>query len=106
MTSSLHLVLRILVLVLVLLAGPGLVEGQSFAGKVVESIAYDPPAQPIDPHDLKRMLLVQIGRPLDPLQVAGTIDRLFSSGLYTNIKVDAEPSGSGVRLRFITESRR
>ena len=39
-------------------------------------------------------------------QVAGTIDRLFSSGLYDDIQVDATPSGNGVTLRFITRPRR
>jgi outer membrane protein insertion porin family len=106
MTSFLPFARPIPFLVLLLLAGTGLMNGQNFAGKVVESITYDPRKQPIDPRDLQRMLLVQTGRPLQLHQIAGTIDRLFSSGLYTDIKVDAEPSGAGVRLRFITESRR
>ncbi|HEY1216853.1 MAG TPA: POTRA domain-containing protein, partial [Bryobacteraceae bacterium] len=106
MTSFLHFARPIPFFVLLGLAGTGLMNGQNFAGKIVESITYDPPKQPIDPRDLRRMLLVQTGRPLELHQVAGTIDRLFSSGLYTDIKVDAEPSGAGIRLRFITESRR
>ncbi len=52
------------------------------------------------------MQLVQIGQPLNPAQVAATIDRLFASGLFDDIQVDAEPSGSDVALRFITRARR
>ena len=52
------------------------------------------------------MQLVQQGQPLDPKQVAGTIDRLFYSGLYEDIQVDATSSGNGVTLRFITRPRR
>lgn len=79
---------------------------QNFWGKTVVAISYDPVRQPIDPRDLKSTQLVQPGEPLDPHQVAGTIDRLFASGLYDDIQVDAEPSGNGVSLRFITRARR
>lgn len=78
---------------------------QDFAGRIVTSVAYVPVKQPIDPRDLKNMQLIEAGRPLDPRQVAATIDRLFASGLYDNIEVDAEPSGDGVALRFITHAR-
>ncbi len=52
------------------------------------------------------MQLVRAGEPLDPTQVAATIDRMFASGLYDDIQVDAEPSGNGVALRFLTRPRR
>lgn len=77
-----------------------------FWGKPVVSISYQPANQPADPRDLKSMQLVEQGEPLDSHQVAGTIDRLFASGLYDDIQVDAEPSGNGVALRFITHARR
>ena len=84
----------------------GLVWADDFKGKVVTAIQYDPPAQPLDMRDLERMQLVQQGQPLDPKQVAGTIDRLFSSGLYDDVQVDARQNGTGVTLRFITRPRR
>jgi outer membrane protein insertion porin family len=52
------------------------------------------------------MQLVQTGRPLDPQQIAGTIDQLFSTEQYEDIQVDAELDGAGVALRFITRARR
>ncbi len=52
------------------------------------------------------MQLVRPGEPLDRTQVAATLDRMFASGLYDDIQVDAEPSGNGVALRFITRARR
>jgi outer membrane protein insertion porin family len=78
---------------------------QSFAGRNVVSVQYDPARQPLDPRDLENMQLVKVGEPLDMNQVAASIDRLYASGMYTNIIVDAEPSGSGVAIRFITQSR-
>ncbi len=88
------------------IAGSGVARPQDFTGRTVTAIHYDPEKQPIDPRDLQTMQLVETGQPLDPHQVAGTIDRLFASGLYDDIQVDAEPSGNGVALRFITRSRR
>ncbi len=82
------------------------VHAQNFTGKTVVSIQYEPATQPVDPRDLQHMQLVQIGQPLNPAQVATAIDRLFSTRLYDDIQVDAEPNGNGVTLRFITRARR
>lgn len=78
---------------------------QEFSGKVVTSIQYEPAQQPIDDRDLKDMQLVQTGEPLDLMQVATTIDHLFASGLYDDIRVDAEPSPGGVAIKFVTRAR-
>ncbi len=79
---------------------------QDFRGKVVTAVEYRPAQQPIYSKDLQNMQLVRAGEPLDPNQVAATIDRLFASGLYEDIQVDAEPSANGVLIRFITRPRR
>ena len=78
---------------------------QEFNGKIVSAIAYEPARQPIDDRDLQEMQLVKAGQPLDLMEVATTIDHLFASGLYDDIRVDAQPSGSGVAIRFITRAR-
>ena len=91
---------------LLLLANRATVSAQNFYGKTVVSIEYEPAAQPLDPRDLANMQLVHVGEPLDSTQVAGTIDRMFASGLYTDIQVDAEARVNGVVLRFITKARR
>ncbi len=79
---------------------------EEFWGKPVVSVSYAPAQQPADQRDLKSMQLIQVGEPLDSHQVAGTIDRLFASGLYDDIQVSAVPSGNGVAVRFITHARR
>jgi outer membrane protein assembly complex protein YaeT len=90
-------------------------QAEDFWGKTVTSIAFGKPQQTsdqkalppvIDPHDLADALLVAIGRPLDRLQLAASIDRLYATGLYDDVQVDAEPSGDGVALRFLTVARR
>ncbi|MBV9156688.1 MAG: hypothetical protein JO097_10540, partial [Acidobacteriaceae bacterium] len=79
---------------------------QDFQGRTVVSVNYEPAEQPADPRDLSVMQVVRPGQPLDEAQVAGTIDRLWASGLYDDIQVDAEASGNGVAIRFITKARR
>jgi outer membrane protein insertion porin family len=79
---------------------------EPFAGKVVQAVEYRPARQPIDPRDLARMQLVEVGQPLNPRQVAATLDRLYSSGLYDDLQVDARGSGDGVVVTFITRARR
>ncbi len=89
----------------ILFLGP-VAGAQEFPGRVITSIHYRPTQQPIDPRDLHRMLVVQTGQRLETNQLAATIDRLFRSGLYEDIQVDAEPVQGGVSLTFITRARR
>ena len=79
---------------------------EEFWGKTVTAIEYEPVQQPIDPHDLRDSQLVEVGRPLDHLQLAASIDRLFYTGLYDDVKVDATADGNGVRLKYITVARK
>jgi outer membrane protein insertion porin family len=81
-------------------------QAQEFAGKTVMAIRYRPTQQPIDRRDLDRFMVVQVGRPLETNQLAATVDRLYRSGLYEDIQVDAEPAAGGVGLTFITRARR
>jgi outer membrane protein insertion porin family len=79
---------------------------QDFTGRNVTSIRYEPIDQPIDPHDLLSAQTVQVGMPLDRKQVAATIDRLYATGLYQDIKVYAEPVDHEIVLRFVTVAQR
>jgi outer membrane protein insertion porin family len=76
----------------------------SFFGKRVARIEYSPSKQPIDDVDLKADQLVKPGGVLRASDVAQSIDRLFASGYYLDIQVDAEMSPDGVVVRFITKA--
>ncbi len=97
---------RFLVLIACSFAYLTVAAAQNFAGKVVTSIQYEPATQPLDPRDLQDTQLLQAGQVFESKELAATIDRLFATGLYDDIQVDAEPDGTGVRLRFITKPRR
>ncbi len=95
-----------LILALLVTVFGSTLSGQEFVGKTVSSISYQPGVQPIDRRDLDRALIVKVGQPLVTNELAATIDRLWRSGLYDDIQVDAEPSATGVALTFITKARR
>ena len=77
-------------------------QSRHLSGLTVLAVQYDPQQQPIDPHDLKTAQMVETGRPLDPGDVAATIDRLYATGLYRDIKVYADQQEKGVVVRFVT----
>jgi Outer membrane protein/protective antigen OMA87 len=73
-----------------------------FEGKRIVRIEYVPLPQPLDPRDLASAVAVKQGAPLHEADVAQTIDRLFATGYYQDIQVDAEPAEGGVVVRFVT----
>ena len=59
--------------------------------------------------DAKDPLLAQLpqqaGQPLDPAKVTASIRRLFATGRYRDIRVDAEREGDGVALIYVGDAR-
>ncbi|HWC96830.1 MAG TPA: outer membrane protein assembly factor BamA [Candidatus Sulfopaludibacter sp.] len=92
--------------VLLLLALAGLQVGkaqyQKFEGKPVKNIQFSPSAQPLEPDELFQILPLKRGQPLRVADVRASIERLFATGRYADIQVDAEPYEDGAIIRFIT----
>jgi len=82
----------------------GAADTESLQGKKVIDIRYDPAQQPIDQRDLAFCQLSAVGKPLDLLQVGATIDRLYATGLYKDIRVYGTRDAEGVHLRFQTSA--
>jgi outer membrane protein insertion porin family len=78
--------------------------GDRFEGKKVISLRYDPPAQPLSSADLDRVQQLSVGFPYSAAAVGETIDRMFQTGEYSDIKVDAEPAETGVAVTFLTKT--
>ncbi len=79
-------------------------EAGQFERKRIENIEYLP-AQVLDPADLAKAQPLKIGQPLRGADVADAIDRLFATGNFEDIAVEAMPgkdSGSVV-VRFVTK---
>jgi outer membrane protein insertion porin family len=88
------------------IAQPPALRGQSqkYEGREIANIQFFPPEQPVDPMELFQILPLRRGQPFHIADVRAAIDRLFATGRYADIQVDAEPFGNGVILRFLTKN--
>ncbi len=73
----------------------------TFEGRQIVDIEYSP-AGILDPRDLERLQTLKKNSPLRMADVSKAVDRLFSSGRFQDVVVEAEPSGTGVLVRFVT----
>src|SRR6478672_2680012 len=90
---------------LVLLTPAAFAQASSYEGKTISRIVFVPREQPLDPEELHQILPVKEQTKLHLDDIRAAIDRLFATGTYADIQVDAEVSGaSDVILRFITQN--
>jgi outer membrane protein insertion porin family len=70
-------------------------EGQDAPdGRTIESVAYTSDA-PVDQRELKRLIALEVGRPLTDGATAETIRNLFGTLHYSNVLVEAQPTAQG-----------
>jgi|SRR5271157_782326 len=95
-------------LLLLVLARPGalLAQYQKYEGQTVLNIQFEPKIQPLEPTELHDILPLRQDQPLRMADVRSSIERLFATGRYADIQVDAQPYNDGKRdgviVRFIT----
>ena len=98
--SSSRVVLLSLVAPMILLLG----QDASWEGKRIAAIQFEPSRQPLDPAEINRILPLKRNQPLRLADVRASIERLFATGRYADIQVDAEPYQDGVVVRFLTKN--
>jgi outer membrane protein insertion porin family len=76
-----------------------------YEGRKVITIQFAPPNQPVDLAEINQILPLKTGQPLREADVRASIARLFATGRYTDIQVDARPYQDGVVIKFITQNR-
>jgi outer membrane protein insertion porin family len=69
-----------------------------YEGKPIQEIRFEPQSQPVSRADLARLLDLKPGTPLRLAGVREAIKRLYSTGRYSALTVEAEPAGNGVTL--------
>jgi outer membrane protein assembly complex protein YaeT len=74
-------------------------------GRRITAIEYLP-GQLLHPADLTRVQPLKTGSVLRAEDVGNAIDGLFATGRFEDITAEAEPSGDGVILRFVTTPAR
>ncbi len=76
-----------------------------YEGQPIASIQFDPAKQPLTRDQLLAMIPLRLGEPLRGSDVRDAIQRLYQTGEYQDIAVDAVPGASGVVLTVITKTR-
>jgi outer membrane protein assembly complex protein YaeT len=100
---------RILAVVVVCFATFKCAEAQSgdnsaqFEGMNVVRISYDPNPQPISIAELIDLLPLKKDQPYHASTIRASLERLFATGRYQDIQVDATSAEGGVTVRFITQ---
>ncbi len=79
-------------------------DAEQYEGKAITDIQFSPSDQPVDALELGDIVRLKKGDILHMADVRVSIQRLFATGQYLDIQVDAEASGNGVILRFITRN--
>ncbi len=78
-----------------------------YEGKPIAAVQFDPAMQPLTLDQLMAMLPLRIGQPLRASDLRDSIQRLYQTGEYADIAVDATLSQAGapagVILKFITK---
>jgi outer membrane protein assembly complex protein YaeT len=96
------------VISLALTSGASLARAQdlagAFDGKPINRITWDPGTQPLAMSAIAEIIPVKKDAPYSARAIRETIERLYETGRYSDIQVDAAPSGDGVTLRFITKN--
>jgi outer membrane protein assembly complex protein YaeT len=75
-----------------------------FENQTIVEIHFVPPEQPLSAAEMDNMLPLHKGSPLHMADVHTTIERLYATGEYEDIQVDAEPAASGVTVRILTRN--
>jgi outer membrane protein assembly complex protein YaeT len=104
MDSVRSLLASLLCLIVLLAAAPKLLpaEDQKYEGMPVVNIRFEPPQQPLEGSELFEILPLKRGEPLRMAVVHSSIERLFATGRYADMRVDVSPYAGGVIVTFIT----
>lgn len=101
--------LRTLVALLAGLApafGPAFGQDTSAArweGRPISRIEYDPLQQPLPLEELNRLLPLKVGGLVQLEEVRDAIQKLYATGRFSDVSIDADADGPGVALRIATE---
>jgi outer membrane protein insertion porin family len=76
-----------------------------YEGRPITSIRFEPAQQPVLRADLARLVPIQPGTPLRAAQVRDAIKKLYGTGAYSNIEVEAVPEANGVGLVIRTQEQ-
>ena len=75
-----------------------------YEGLPIESIVFDPVRQPLDPGQIGRILPLKVRQPYHNADASEAIRRLYATGRYEDIVVEANRHGAGIEVRITTRN--
>ena len=72
-------------------------------GHPIAGISFEPLQQPFGSAEISAMLPIHAGQPYTASAIRAAIERLYATGRYQDIQVDANLSEAGVAVRFLTQ---
>ncbi len=85
-------------------AGPPLIkEALKYEGETIAHIEFDPPDQPLSREELLKRLPFRRGSTFHEAELRQAIQTLFATGRFSDLAVDADKTGNGLILRFLTK---
>jgi outer membrane protein assembly complex protein YaeT len=76
---------------------------EDFEGKSIADVSFEPKEQPLTFDQLADLVPLKKNTPLSLAAVRDAIGRLYATGRYSDIVVEAVPEGAHVALRFVTQ---
>jgi outer membrane protein insertion porin family len=89
---------------LILSLTPCVAWSQQFEGRQISEIRFQPAVQPVDSSELNNMLPLKSKTELRMADVRTAIERMYATGRYEYIEVNAEADGPDVRVIFSTRN--
>ncbi len=83
-------------------AGIAVAAPEDYQGRPIRAIEFEPAKQPYSRDYLDKFLPLKLNEPLKLADVRAAIERLYATGRYADIAVDARFAQAGVILKFTT----
>ena len=81
---------------------PGGVPEDAYEGITIAHIVFEPAEQPLEQSVIDALMPLHAGQSYRVAQAREAIAKLYASGRYEDIQIDATPAGAGVDLTFHT----
>ena len=75
-----------------------------YEGERILNISFEPERQPLEGRELYELLPLKRGLAYHASDVRDSIERLYASGRYQDVQVDASVAPGGLNIRFITRN--
>jgi hypothetical protein len=86
-------------------ASDGVTRRAVYEGMIIRQVRFEPPNQPLARSEIQRLIPLREGETFQMATVRSTIERLYATGLYQDIAVDAKEVPGGVGLSIVTRDR-